>query len=252
MVDSFNIFQIVWINSKKKPFAVNGRELRTIMACAREKNLFLMEGMWTRFLPNILKAKAVMDSGVLGKVKFLTADFGLKVPFDPKHRLYNKELAGGSLLDLGIYPLFFSLLMLGKPESVAASAQIGATGVDYTCSISLSYKNDVMAVLYSTVLAQTDIIATIYCENGKIVFDNWWFMPVPFRVIAPDGKEERFTFDNTGNGYHHEAIEVVECLAKGKTQSDTMSWDDSLLLMDMMDEIRTLAGIHYPNHDHGY
>jgi predicted dehydrogenase len=233
----------------EKPFAVNGREVRGMIAKAKEKNLFLMEALWSRFLPNVIKAKEIIDSGQIGKVNLLASDFGLGLPFDPNHRLFNKQLIGGSLLDLGIYPLFLALYLLGKPKSLKAMAGIGATDVDYNCSFTLGYENDCLAVLYSSSIAQTDVVATIYGEKGKIVFDKWWFTPVPIHLYSADGKEMPVKLDFIGNGYNYEAAEVVKCLENGKKQSEAMSWDDSLLLIDMLDAIRKEIGLVYPGHD---
>jgi predicted dehydrogenase len=220
-----------------------------MIAKAKEKNRFLMEALWSRFLPNIIKAKEMVDLGQIGKIKLIKADFGLNKPFDPNHRLYNKQLIGGSLLDLGIYPLFLSLLLLGKPKTIKAIAGIGATGVDYNCSFTLGYEDDTLAVMYSSVIAQTDIVAAIYGEKGTIVFNNWWFMPVPIRIVTQEGKEIPVPLKFEGNGYNYEATELVKCLEQGKIQSEIMSWDNSLLLIDVLDAIRKEIGLVYPDHD---
>jgi predicted dehydrogenase len=233
----------------EKPFAVNGREVRGMIAKAREKNRFLMEALWSRFLPNIIRAKEIIDSGKIGKIKLLKADFGLNIPFNPNHRLYNKKLIGGSLLDLGIYPLFLSLLLMGKPGKIKALAGIGATGVDYNCSFTLGYDDNRLAVLYSSVVAQTEIVASVYGEKGNLVFDPWWYMPVPFKIITPEGKEQRVPVKFEGNGYNYEAAALIRCLEQGKIQSDMMSWDDSLLLIDTLDAIRKEIRLVYPDHD---
>jgi len=233
----------------EKPFAVNGREVRKMIAKAEEKNLFLMEALWSRFLPNVIRAKEIIDSGVIGKAKLLAADFGINVPFDPQHRIYNKELIGGSLLDLGIYPLFLALFLLGKPETVRATAGIGKTGVDYSCGVTLGYADDSMSSFYSSCIAQSDVTAVIHGEKGKIVFDRWWFTPVPIHLYDINGDEIPQPLDFTGNGYNYEATEVCRCLRGSRTQSDMMSFKDSLLLIDTMDEIRRQIGLSYPGHD---
>jgi predicted dehydrogenase len=233
----------------EKPFAVNGREVRGMIAKAKQKNVFLMEALWSRFLPNVMKAKEIIDSGEIGTVRLLKADFGLNRPFNPANRLFNKELIGGSLLDLGIYPLFLSLFLLGKPKRLQAIAGMGKTDVDYNCSFTLGYEKDTLAVLHSSVVAQTDVIATIYGDKGTIVFDNWWFMPVPIYHMSSDGKKTKIPLTFEGNGYNYEAAEVVNCLQNGQIQSKMMSWDDSLLLIDSLDAIRKEIGLTYPGHD---
>lgn len=233
----------------EKPFAVNGTEVRRMIEKAREKKLFLMEALWTRFLPNLIRAKELVDEGITGKIRLIKADFGINVPFNPLHRLYNKKLIGGSLLDLGIYPVFFSLFFLGKPEKITATAGIGSTDVDYSCSITFGYKDETLAVMYSSCVAKTDITAAIYGEKATIVFDNFWYMPVPVKIIHSDGRSENIPFHFEGNGYNYEASEVIRRLNEGKTQSDLMSWDDSLLLIDTLDNIRKEIGLVYPEHD---
>ncbi len=233
----------------EKPFAVNGFEVRRMIEKARVKKLFLMEALWTRFLPNLIRAKELVDSGVIGKIRFIKADFGINVPFNPLHRLYNKKLIGGSLLDLGIYPVFFSLFFLGKPEKITATAGIGSTDVDYNCSITFGYKDETLAVMYSSVIAKTDITAAIYGDKAAIVFDNFWYMPVPVKIIHSDGKSENIPLQFEGNGYNYEASEVIRCIEKGNIQSNLMSWDDSILLIDTLDNIRKEIGLVYPEHD---
>jgi predicted dehydrogenase len=233
----------------EKPFAVNGHEVRRMIAKAKEKNRFLMEALWTRFLPNLIKVKEMVDGGLIGRINLLKADFGINIPFDPGHRLYNKQLIGGSLLDLGIYPLFLSLLLMGKPKTIWAMAGIGDTGVDYNCSFTLGYENSALAVMVSSVMAQTDITASIYGEKGTIEFDHRWFMPVPAKLITPEGKTIPIKEKSKGNGYNYEAAELIRCLEKEKTQSELMSWDFSLLLIDTLDAIRKEIGLVYTGHD---
>lgn len=233
----------------EKPFAVNGVQVRKMIEKAKEKNLFLMEAMWSRFIPNVLKAKELITNGTIGEVKFLKSDFGVNFPFDPNHRIFSRELIGGSLMDIGIYPVFLSLFLLGKPKKINATAGIGSTLVDNTCSMGFSYDKDLVSVLYSTSIAKTDVTSEIHGTKGKIIFDEWWFTPVPMHHIDEHGNKHSYNFDFKGNGYNYEAEEVVNCLLQGKKQSDKMSWEDSLLLIDTLDEIRKQCGIVYPGHD---
>jgi scyllo-inositol 2-dehydrogenase (NADP+) len=233
----------------EKPFAVNGREVRGMIEKAKETDCFLMEALWTRFLPNLIKVKEMVDEGRIGRINLLKADFGISIPFDPGHRLYNKQLIGGSLLDLGIYPLFLSLLLLGKPKTISAMAGIGETGVDYSCSFTLGYEQSTLAVMVSSVLAQTEISAALYGEKGTIAFDNWWFMPVPAKLITQEGKTIPINEKSVGNGYNYEAAELIRCIETGKSQSDMMSLEFSILLIDTLDAIRREIGLVYPGHD---
>ena len=232
----------------EKPFAVNGSEVRLMIEKAKNKKLFLMEALWSRFLPHIIKAKEIIDSGQLGKIKLFTADFGINVPFDPNHRIFNKELIGGSLLDLGIYNIFLATYLFGKPKTIIAKAGIGSTGVDNNCSVTFGFEDEKLAVMYSSSVAKTDVVANIYGEKGTLCFDPWWFCPVNLKIKINE-IEKPITFNFKGNGYNYEAEEVINCLEKGMVQSNIFSWEDSLQLIDMLDTIRKEINLSYPKHD---
>lgn len=233
----------------EKPFSVNGSEVRKMIEAATENNVFLMEALWTRFNPRIIKAKQVIDSGRMGKIKLIRADFGEKKPVDLNNRFYSKKLIGGSLLDMGIYPLFMAQLFMGKPKSIKASAGFASTGVDTNCSFTLGYNDDSLSVICSTMLAETDNTVTIYCEKGTIYFSKYVYAPDKIVVVPLNGEPEDITVDLIGNIYNYEAVEVVSCLEQGLTQSKLWSWDDSLLLIDTLDEIRRQIGLVYEDHD---
>lgn len=233
----------------EKPFAVNGREVREMIDKAREKNLFLMEALWSRFLPHIIKAKELVKGGRIGKINLLTADFCMMPEFNPGSRLFNKELIGGSLLDIGIYPVFLAMYMMGTPERISAMAGIGQTGVDYNCSMTFGYSDDSLAVMHSSMQSISGAHAIIHGEKGLIVFNNWWFVPGNFEVSDSDGNKQPYAFECVGNGYNYEADEVVRCLNAGKTESEIMSWQESLDLIDTLDAIRQQCNIVYPGHD---
>lgn len=235
----------------EKPFAVNGREVRLMIDAAREKGVFLMEALWTRFNPRVINAKSVIESGRLGKIKLLTGNLGDLKPFDPDNRFFSKQLIGGSLLDLGIYPLFMALFMLGKPKTIKAAAGIGATGVDTNCSITLGYEDDAMAILHSSLVAATDSTCVVHCEKGKIEFGPSIYAPEKVTLVPLEGKPEDITVELTGNYYQYEAIEVIRCIEGGETSSPMWSWEDSIMLIDSMDEIRRQIGLVYEGHDIG-
>jgi predicted dehydrogenase len=233
----------------EKPFAVNGREVRSMIAKAKEKNLFLMEALWSRFLPNIIKTKEIVDSGEIGKVKFLLANFAIKSNQTLEQRQFNKDLIGGSLLDIGIYNVFLSLLILGKPKEIKAAAGIGVTDVDESISILFKYPNETLAVMNSSFLIDTPIVAEIHGEKGKILLPHLWFCPGNIKVVLNDGTENFIPFEFKSNGYNFEAEEVSKCLRSNKKESELMSWDKSIELIDMLDTIRKQCGIIYPKHD---
>ena len=233
----------------EKPLGVNYKEADLLIQTAKDKNLFLMEALWSRFLPNIIKTKELIDAGVIGEVKLLTASFSILSDNGPEHRHYNIDLCGGTILDTGIYNIFLSLLLLGKPKRFSAIAGLDKQGGDNNCSYTFQYEKDTLAIMYSSFLADKPVTAEIHGTKGTIMLDNWWFCPGKIRLIKPDGSETVFDFEFKSNGYEFEAQEVTNCILAGKTQSDLWSWKDSLLLIEMMDSIRRECGIIYPKHD---
>lgn len=233
----------------EKPLGVNLKEATVLIETAKEKNLFLMEALWSRFLPNIIKTKELIDSGEIGEVKLLTASFSILSDNGPEHRHYNIDLCGGTVLDTGIYNIFLSLLLLGKPKSFTAMAGLSEQGGDNSCSYTFKYEKDTLAVMYSSFLAETPVVAEIHGTKGKILLEHLWFCPGNVRLIYRDGEEKIFEFDFKSNGYEFEAEEVVSCILAGKKQSDLWSWNDSLQLVSQMDSIRKACGIVYPKHD---
>jgi len=233
----------------EKPFAVNGGEVRLMMDAALAKGVFLMEALWTRFNPLVIEAKKVLDSGQLGNIKLMTGDFGLSIPQVPTNRHLSKELIGGSVMDLGIYPIFLAQIMMGKPKTISAKAGIGVTGVDTNCSVTLGYEDDSLAVIYSSIIANTESDAKFYCERGCLIFDKWVHMPAKVTLTPIDMSPQVLDIQTLGNIYNYEAAEVIHCLENGKTQSERWSWNDSLILIDTLDEIRKLIGLIYEGHD---
>jgi predicted dehydrogenase len=229
----------------EKPFGVNSNEVEQMIASAKEKKLFLMEAMWSRFMPHIEQIKALIEHGEIGPIKLLRSDFNMYPPFNPESRLFNKSLIGGSLMDIGIYPVFLALYILGEPKRIQAMAGIGATGVDYQVSMNFEYDNEIMAMLSSSMVSRSGINASIEGEKGSIIMEHPWHMPSNFTIKYGDGSVKKFEYEHTGNGYHYELQEVIDCLNQEKIESDKMSWDDSLRLIQTLDNIRELIGLAY-------
>lgn len=229
----------------EKPFAMNSTQVREMVDTARAKQVFLMEALWSRFMPGIMKALELVQSGTIGKVLSVKADFGFKAPFLPDKRLFNKDLGGGSLLDIGIYPLFLSYLILGKPTRVQASAAFGSTGVDEQCGMLLTYADGQMALLDSTLLAQTDTIGLIQGELGQIRIHSRFHETKGVSIELEGHSPDVLSFDRETFGYDYEAQHVMQCLAEGRTESPLWSLDDSLNLMELLDTVSARAGISY-------
>lgn len=229
----------------EKPFAMNGEQVREMVDTARAKRVFLMEALWSRFMPGIKFALDLVKSGAIGTVFSVKANFGFKAPFLPEKRLFNKALGGGSLLDIGIYPLFLSYLILGKPSGLKALATFGSTGVDEQCGMVLTYSGGQLAVLESSLLAQTDTAAVIEGERGQILIHGRFHETKGLTLRRDDHMPKSFAFNRETFGYNYEAAHVMQCLAEGRTESSVWSLDDSLNLMSLLDRVRAEAGIVY-------
>lgn len=230
----------------EKPFTTNAKQLEELIQIAREKNLFLMEAIWTRFLPSIEKVLEILESGELGEIRMLHSDFGFKAPYDPESRLFNPSLSGGSLLDIGIYPLFLGLLLLGEPKECKSLAIKGVTGVDESMAMSLIYYNNAMALLSSTFLVKTGMRADIFCTKGNIIINPPWFSQTSVTIEYSGEKTDLIEFDFRSNGYDYEAEEVMNCLDKDLKESPKLPLSFSRKLINLMDMIRKQNGITYP------
>jgi predicted dehydrogenase len=232
----------------EKAFAINGSQVAVMIAEAQRKNVFLMEAMWARFNPAINKAVEIIESGAIGKVRLLRADFGFQADYDPNTRLFNKSLAGGALLDIGIYPLFLSYRLFGMPSKMEASAVFSETGIDETMSAILTYAhNNVMAVLDATFRATTPCIALIYGDKGSVEIHGRWHESTGITVKYTNGTTDVFAFERDTWGYNYEIEEVHRCLQNNQIESKNWSWQDSKNLMQLLDKVRQKIGLVYDN-----
>jgi predicted dehydrogenase len=214
-------------------------------ALAAQKGLFLMEALWSRFIPSLQEVFDLVRKGELGKVAYLRADFAFPaLDRDPDGRLLNPSLAGGSLLDIGIYPVFLAYLFLGAPREVRATAHFHSTGVERQIGLVFDYE-DAIAVLYSGFTSRSEMKAEISCEHGSAYLYPKWHHAEGYRVEK--GEEEReVSRPLAGHGYTYEIEEVHRCLRSGKLESPLWSWADSLALHTLLDRIRLKAGIRFP------
>ncbi|WP_395784840.1 Gfo/Idh/MocA family protein [Aquirufa sp.] len=231
----------------EKAFAINSRQVAAMIAKAREKKLFLMEALWTRFHPSIAKLQEIIASGAIGEIKHVVADFGFKAVYDEEARWFNPHLTGGSLLDIGIYPLFISKLLLGQPLEMKATGVMAPSGVDMNCSIATSYASGATASLFSTFAAQTDTTCTVYGTLGKIYMHPRFHETKGMTLTIYGGEETVMETERLGWGYSYEADAVQEDLHAGRTENAWMSHQFSQELMGLLDEIRSQIGLTYPN-----
>lgn len=231
----------------EKAFAINSKQVAAMIAKAREKKLFLMEALWTRFHPSIAKLQEIIASGVIGEIKHVVADFGFKAEYDEEARWFNPHLTGGSLLDIGIYPLFISKLLLGQPLEMKATGVMASSGVDMNCSIATKYTSGATASLFSTFAAQTDTTCTVYGTLGKIYMHPRFHETKGMTLTIYGGEETVMETERLGWGYSYEADAVQEDLHAGRTENAWMTHQFSQELMGLLDEIRSQIGLTYPN-----
>jgi len=218
-----------------------------MIAASKENKTFLMEAFWTQFNPTFLKVLEIIKSNELGSLKFVKSDFMFNGPYDPKNRLYNNDLGGGSLLDIGIYPVYTALATLGTPKEIKTIAHFSPTGSEESISILFGYSNGATALLSSS-FACNSANETEFCfENGFIKMDKDQTKPIS---IQKEGNSSELLVDNgNGMGYQFEAAHVMECLDQQLTESKILPLSFSLNLIETLDRIRKEASIVYPNHD---
>jgi len=232
----------------EKSFAMNAAETREMIEAAKKNNRFLMEAMWTRFRPLMFKVREIVTSGEIGEVQFLTANIGWTSKFNPKSRLFAPELGGGGLLDAGIYPLSFASMILGKPDQVQSVATLGETGIDENAIIALHFPGGAVASVGVTIRSSPVSLGMICGTKGTILIDHDWHRPTTFSLRKP-GEEPQF-FDYTldgGVGYQFEMNEVEQCLREGRTESDVMSLDETLWIVEIMEGVLKDWGVRYPS-----
>jgi predicted dehydrogenase len=230
----------------EKPFAMDLAEAQEIVAAARSAGTFLMEAMWTRFLPHMARVREILAAGTLGEIGYVTAEHGQWFAENPEHRIFAPSLGGGALLDLGIYPVSFAHFVLGAPTKITAVSHPAFTGVDGITSMVFEHNSGAHAVLTTTSLAQSNNPAAIYGRDARLEIDGWFYRPTSFRVVSRDEVEvERFDQPDAGNGLRHEAAEVGRCLRAGLLESPLLPLDETLAIMTTMDEVRRQIGLDY-------
>jgi predicted dehydrogenase len=230
----------------EKPFTMNAREAREVIALARERKLFLMEAMWSRFLPGIVEARRLIDDGIIGTPQNVLADFGFVANVAADHRLVNPALGGGALLDLGIYPLSMAAHFLGKIADVTAMAELGATGVDEQTAFTLRHSAGGLSSCLCSFRATTPGQITISGPLGHVRIARP-FNRAEHLTIALHGADVRtVALPPTGNGYAHEILEAGRCLRAGLLESPVISLDQTVALLDCMDTMRAQFGLRYP------
>jgi predicted dehydrogenase len=229
----------------EKPFALDATQARRMVGEARERGLFLMEAIWSRFLPAYRALVDIVGEGRIGEPLLVEADFGFRRDLDPDHRLFRLDLGGGGLLDLGIYPVQLCTLLLGAPEHASAEGVIGPTGVDELVAAVLRHAGGKLGVVKAALRVGMTCTARVSATDGAIAIPALMHCPTSFTVMSSAGIED-IDGSYEGNGLRFEIDEVQACLAEGRTESRTMPLDESVALAQVLDTIRAQIGLVYP------
>lgn len=231
----------------EKPFAVNAKQAAEMVERARAKKLFLMEAMWTRFLPAVRQARQWLDDGLLGELRLLQASFCFRSDMDEASRLLAPELAGGSLLDVGCYPLSLaSRFFQQAPQEIKSLAALGHTGVDEQIGVLLGYQNGAMALLSSAVRTATVHDAYVYGTEGYVHLHNPFWCTTRATRFKGEELVEVFEESHRCNGFEFQIEDVCRCIQQGRTESEIMPLDETLAIMTTMDQLRAQWGLRYP------
>ena len=230
----------------EKPFAVNAHEAREMVAAAEKNGVALMEAMWARFLPHYADVREIIASGVLGQILTVQADHGQRLADRNIPRLVEPSLAGGALLDLGIYPVSFAHMILGNPANITASAVLTDRGVDAQTSMIFDYADGAQAILTTTMIEQTPCRAVVAGVNGWLEIDRTFYNPTSMRVVLFDGSVTQYPHTYTGHGLREQAEAFKKLVHSGKTQSEILTWKDTVDIMGTLDAVRSQIGLRYP------
>jgi predicted dehydrogenase len=227
----------------EKPFMVNSSEAEEVITLARQKKLFLMEALWTQFIPAFVEARRMWEAGEIGEVRLVTADFGYICDRTPPAPLYNPVLAGGSIMDVGTYPISLAHLVFGEPDTTASLAHIGASQVDEQTGILLGHRGGQIAVGYSSFEIESPKEAVVMGTKGLIRIHSPFYCPAGFTLCLNDKEPREFRIPYEGNGWNYQAVEVMQCLRTGKLESAEATHGETLALMRTMDRIRAQIGL---------
>lgn len=230
----------------EKPMTINLEQAKELIAASRSQRTFLMEGMWIRFVPSICQVIDLVRRGLIGKIISVKASMSYRAPHDRGNRYFNPELGGGSLLDLGIYPVFLALQLLGKPQAIKAVGKLSEENIDEACSVLFHYREGQYAILESSLVAQTELVAEIYGDKGSIrILSPWNEQPEGIELSMVGAGKIIYPCKWDGYGFQFEVEEMLSCLEQEKTESEMLPHQFSLDLIATMDEIRQQIHVKY-------
>ena len=222
----------------EKPFTMNASDAHAIYDAAKAAGVFVMEAMWTRFLPTMVAVFEVINSGLIGTPNFVFGDHSQYLPIEKAPRLWNREQGGGAHYDLGIYPAHMAIRTLGIPDSVSGKSVMTDTGVDSATAAVLQYNNGSLALINSCMTMAGTLTAAIHGTKGRIEIDGWFFEQTTFSIYDSQHKLVRkYEEKISGRGMQYQAIHVEECIAKGLTESPILSLAETVKIMEVMEQI---------------
>jgi len=230
----------------EKPFSVNAHEAQAMIDAAARNGVALMEAMWARFLPHYAKVREIVDSGVLGPILSIHADHGQRLADQGIARLIEPALAGGALLDLGIYPVSFAHMILGTPAQITSTAVMTDRGVDAQTSMIFTYQEGAQAVLTTTMIEQTPCRAVVAGLNGWLEIDRTFYNPAAMRVVLNDGTTTEYPNVYKGHGLREQAEVFKQLVRSGKLESEILTWKATVEIMTTLDTVREQIGLKYP------
>ncbi|TQJ29892.1 Gfo/Idh/MocA family protein [Microbacterium sp. SLBN-146] len=228
----------------EKPFTVDAAQARELVAAADAADIVLLEALWTRFLPHMARVREIVRDGILGDIRTVIAESGQRLPTDPDFRLNRADLAGGSLLDIGLYPISFAIDLLGTPTAVTSTSTLGPTGVDTQTSAILSFTSGAHAICHTAIDVKGPNRAAVLGTEARIELEETFYAPTSFRVIRNDGAViERWTNDVRPRGMQYQATELERLVTAGERRSPLLPLEESVALMEILDGIRRQNGI---------
>lgn len=230
----------------EKPFTINATEAEAVIKLARQKKLFVMEAMWTRFIPSIVRLRQLLAEGAIGEVRLFVGDLGFRAEVNPEGRLFKPALGGGALLDVGVYPVSMASMIFGTPTKITSMGHLGETGVDEQGAIILGYEEGRLAIVYTAIRTSTPSEAIVMGSTGRIRLHAPIFKPAQLTLSRAGQEDEIIDLPYEGNGFNYQAAEVMRCIRLGKIESDIMPHDETLAIMRTMDQVRAQWGLRYP------
>ncbi|WDF64587.1 Gfo/Idh/MocA family protein [Flavobacterium sp. KACC 22763] len=228
----------------EKPMSLSYQDAQRMIEASKKNNVFFMEAFWTRFIPSLQDVLQKIGNGIIGDINYIKADFAFHGSEIENKRLFDKELGGGALFDIGVYPLFLSYILLGKPKEITAKAIKHKNDIDLQTSMILQYET-AQSVLHASIVSESDMKAIISGTKGRIELNAPWFVADGYSLFINEEKEATFTLPALGKGYSHEIIECQNCILNNEIESTLWSHQNCLDLSGIVEEIKNQIGLPF-------